>query len=115
MQTWTCSQPNAEVAIDHAGLSAGDAMPHRANTAELLDLDVDELTRVFALVAPDRFSGFQHSAYSSRAAAEHVIGISRKLVGVEELNLRPLVPERDVKRARQSINSWIRVRPAGNR
>jgi hypothetical protein len=27
--------------------------------AELLDVDVDELTRVFALIAPDRFSGFQ--------------------------------------------------------
>ena len=34
-------------------------MPHGANTAELLDVDVDELTRVFALIAPDRFSGFQ--------------------------------------------------------
>ena len=44
-----------------------------------------------------------------------VIGISRKLVGVEESNLRPLVQKRDVKRARQSINSWIRVRPAGSR
>ena len=50
---------DAEVAIDHAGLSAGDAMPHRANAAELLDVDVDELTRVFALIAPNRFSGFQ--------------------------------------------------------
>jgi hypothetical protein len=50
---------DAEVAIDHPGLSAGDAMPHRANTAELLDVDVDELTRVFALIAPNRFSGFQ--------------------------------------------------------
>ena len=34
-------------------------MPHRSNAAELLDVDVDELTRVFALIAPDRFSGFQ--------------------------------------------------------
>ena len=32
---------DAEVAIDHAGLSAGDAMPHRSNAAELLDVDVD--------------------------------------------------------------------------
>ena len=47
------------MAIDHAGLSAGDAMPHGANAAELLDVDVDEFTRVFALIAPDRFSGFQ--------------------------------------------------------
>ena len=50
---------DAEVAIDHAGLSAGDAMPHRANAAELLNVDVDGLTRVFALIAPNRFSGFQ--------------------------------------------------------
>jgi hypothetical protein len=39
---------DAEVAIDHAGLSPGDAMPHGANAAELLDVDVDELTGVFA-------------------------------------------------------------------
>jgi hypothetical protein len=39
VQTWTYSQPMS-VAIDHAGLAAGDAMPHRANAAELLDVDV---------------------------------------------------------------------------
>ena len=50
---------DAEVAIDHTGLSPGDAMPHGANAAELLDVDVDELTRVFALIAPDWFSGLQ--------------------------------------------------------
>jgi hypothetical protein len=50
---------DAEVAVDYAGLSAGDAMSHQANAAELLDVDVDELTRVFAFIAPDRFSGFQ--------------------------------------------------------
>jgi hypothetical protein len=41
------------VAIDHA-LSAGDAMSHGTD-----DVDVDELTRVFALIAPDRFSRLQ--------------------------------------------------------
>jgi hypothetical protein len=43
-------------------VSFGDCkviLPHRANAAELLDVDVDELTRIFALIAPDRFSGFQ--------------------------------------------------------
>src|SRR6516162_9361046 len=50
---------DAQVAIDHSGLSAGDAMSHGADAAELLDVDVDELTRVFALIAPDRFSRLQ--------------------------------------------------------
>ena len=59
MQTWTYSQPMPEVAIDHPGLSAGDAMSHGADAAELLDVDVDELARVFALIAPDRFSRLQ--------------------------------------------------------
>ena len=50
---------DAEVAIDHARLPSGDAVPHRANTAELLDIDVDEFARVLALVAPDRFGWLQ--------------------------------------------------------
>jgi hypothetical protein len=32
------------------------AMSNRADPAELLDIDVDELTRLLAFVAPDRFS-----------------------------------------------------------
>jgi hypothetical protein len=39
-------------------LSSGDAVPG-ANTAELLDIDVDEFARVVALVAPDQFRRFQ--------------------------------------------------------
>src|SRR5215211_6948431 len=50
---------DAEVAIDHARLSSSDAVPHGADAAELLDVDVDELARVVALVAPDRFGRLQ--------------------------------------------------------
>jgi hypothetical protein len=34
-------------------------MSHGAKAADLLDVDAAELTRVFALIAPHRFSGFQ--------------------------------------------------------
>src|SRR5262245_9917780 len=50
---------DAEVAIDHARLSSGNAMSYGADAAELLDVDVDELARVLALVAPDRFGWLQ--------------------------------------------------------
>jgi hypothetical protein len=46
---------DAEVTIDHAGLSACDAMPNGADSAELLDVDVDKLARVVTFIAPDRF------------------------------------------------------------
>ena len=48
-----------EVAITDPRLPSGDAVPHGANTAKLLDIDVDEFARVLALVAPDRFSWLQ--------------------------------------------------------
>src|SRR6516162_1312768 len=44
---------DADMAIDHAGLSSRDPMAHRADPAELLDIDVDELTRLFPLVTAD--------------------------------------------------------------
>ena len=34
-------------------------MPDGADAAELLDIDVDELARVLALIAPDRFGRLQ--------------------------------------------------------
>jgi hypothetical protein len=47
--------PNAEVTIDHASLSPRDPMAHRADPAELLDIDMDELARVLPLITADRF------------------------------------------------------------
>ena len=43
-----------EMAVDHAGLSSRDPMAHRADPTELLDIDMDELTRLFPLVTADR-------------------------------------------------------------
>lgn len=40
--------------IDRARIAAGDAMSHRADPAELLDIKVDKLTRVLALIAADQ-------------------------------------------------------------
>ena len=47
---------DAVVTVDCARISPGDAMSDRADSAELLDIDVDELTRLLAFIAPDRFS-----------------------------------------------------------
>ena len=41
------------VAVDRARMSSGNAVPYGADTAELLDVDVDKLARVFALIAAD--------------------------------------------------------------
>jgi hypothetical protein len=42
---------DAEVAVDHASPPSGDAMPHRAYPAELLDIDMDEFAGVLPLIA----------------------------------------------------------------
>ena len=43
---------DAEMAIDHAGLAAGYTMPYGADPTKLLDVEMDQLARVFALIAP---------------------------------------------------------------
>jgi hypothetical protein len=48
----------------------------------------------------------------TRARSDRHFEKARRNGGVEPATPRP---ERDVKRACQSINSWIRVRPAGSR
>jgi hypothetical protein len=55
--------PDAEVTIDHAGLSACDAMPKGADSAELLDVDVDKLARVATFIAPDRFGRLEGTQF----------------------------------------------------
>jgi Family of unknown function (DUF5681) len=42
---------NAEVTIDHAGLSACDAMPDGADPTKLLNVEMDQFARVFAFIA----------------------------------------------------------------
>ena len=54
MQTWTNSQPMPPDVVALAGAVAGDAMADAVEAAELLDVDVDQLAGVLALVAADR-------------------------------------------------------------
>jgi hypothetical protein len=56
---WTNSQPMPMVTVDRATISPGDAVPHGADPAEFLDVDMDEFARFLALIAPDRFGRFQ--------------------------------------------------------
>jgi hypothetical protein len=42
------------VAVDHARAAAGDAVADAGDLAELLGVDVDQLTGALALVAHDR-------------------------------------------------------------
>jgi len=46
---------DAVVTVDHARMSSSDAT-YGADPAELLDVDVDELARVLALIASNGFS-----------------------------------------------------------
>ncbi len=50
---------DAEMTVDRARMSSGDAVPHRANPAELLDVEMDELAGVLALIAAHRIGRFQ--------------------------------------------------------
>ena len=47
------------VTIHRARMSSGNAVPNGADAAELLDVDVDELTWDLAFIAPNRFRGLQ--------------------------------------------------------
>lgn len=50
MQTWTNSQPIPRWRLTAPGLSPGDAASQRADPAELLDIEMDELTGMLALI-----------------------------------------------------------------
>ena len=50
--------PAAAARAGIAGTFAGNAMTDALETAELLDVDVDHLAGMLALVAPDRFGRF---------------------------------------------------------
>ena len=50
---------NAKVTIHRAGISSSDAVPHRTDATELLNIEVDELARILALIASDRFGRLQ--------------------------------------------------------
>jgi hypothetical protein len=47
------------VTVDRARMSSGNAVPYGADSAELLDVDVDQLTWGLALITPNRFRGLQ--------------------------------------------------------
>ena len=50
---------DATIAIDRASIATGDAMSYRADAAKLLDVEVDQLTWVLALIAADRLGWLQ--------------------------------------------------------
>lgn len=45
---------DAGMAIDNTGAASGDAMPYGADFAELFDVEMDQITRVLALMTTDR-------------------------------------------------------------
>ena len=61
MQTWTNSQPapSPRAVGCSARAVAGNAVADLVEAAELLDVDVDELAGVLALVAPHRLGGLE--------------------------------------------------------
>src|SRR6478736_5814781 len=50
---------DAEMAVDRARISPGDAVPHRADPAELLDIEMDELAGMLPFIAAHRFGRFE--------------------------------------------------------
>ena len=57
MQTCTILPADAEMAIDDTGATSGDAMPYGADFAELFDVEMDQFTRVLALITMDGLGG----------------------------------------------------------
>ena len=50
---------DAVVTVDRARISPGDAVAHRADPAELFDIEMDELAWSLAFITPDWFSRLQ--------------------------------------------------------
>lgn len=71
MQTWTNFPADAEMAVDRARISPGDAVPHRADPAEFLDIEMDELTGMLALIAAHRLGRFQVFQPRQAGACQH--------------------------------------------
>jgi hypothetical protein len=44
---------DAMVTVDRAGISPSDAIAHRADPIELLDIEMDEFTWLLAFITPD--------------------------------------------------------------
>jgi len=47
------------VTIHRAGISSSDAVPYRTDATKLFNIEVDELARILAFIAPDRFGRLQ--------------------------------------------------------
>ena len=71
MQTWTNSQPTPR-ALALAGAIAGDAVADALEAAELLDVDVDQLAGMLALVAAHRLGRLRHPTGACAASCKHV-------------------------------------------
>src|SRR6476660_2473509 len=69
---------DAMVAVDRARIPPGDAMSHRANAAELLDIEVDKLARVLALIPPNRFSRLQRGELVEAEAPQNPTDSGRR-------------------------------------
>jgi hypothetical protein len=50
---------DAMMTIHCAAISSSDAMPHGTDATELFTIQVDELARILAFIASDRFGGLQ--------------------------------------------------------
>ena len=85
---------DAEVAIDHTGLSSCDPMADGADPAELLVIDVDELARILTLIAANRLqlqSAQPVQAQSTQNPADRGrrdAGVGRDLLAVQRWRRR---------------------------
>jgi hypothetical protein len=62
---------DAKVAVDYACLSSSDPMAHGADSSKLLDIDMDELAGLLALVAPNWFGRLQRRETVDAKAAQN--------------------------------------------
>ena len=99
---------DAEVTVDDTSPPSGDAMPNRADPAELFDIEVDEFAWVLALVAAYRFrlqcAEFVHAQPAQNAAHG---GLRDADLGSDRLASQPLAPKR-----RDAFDNRLRRRPA---
>ena len=86
---------DAEVTVDDASPPSGDAMPNRADLAELFDIEVDEFAWVLALVAANRLR-FQCAEFVQAQPAQDAAhgGLRDADLGSDRLANQPLAPKR---------------------
>src|SRR5262245_55045425 len=99
---------DAAETVDRGRISPGDAVSDRADAAELLDVEMDELARVLALIASDRFSRLQGTQLVQSQSTQYAADRSwRDAGGGSDLLAGPTLPSQPFDLLNNRLGRWL--------